>query len=607
MGEDIPGVPNKRTGGIVLGNAIAPIFFATCEDSGALPLHCDVTQMETGDLIEIDMKNGKITKNGAEISSFEIHPNTMLDEVRAGGRVPLIIGRGLTARARETLGLGASDVFETAAQPEDNGKGYTLAQKMIGKASGLAGVKPGMYVEPIMTTVASQDTTGSMTRDEVKELAALGFSGDFVLQSFCHTAAYPKPADISLQHTLPSFFTNRSGVSLKPGDGVIHSWINRMCLPDTVGTGADSHTRFPLGISFPGGSGIVAFAGVTGAMPLTVPESVLVKFKGEMQPGITLRDLVNAIPHQAIKDGYLTVPKKNKKNIFNGRILEIEGLPELKVEQAFELSDASAERSAAACTVHLNRGPVEEYIKSNVTLIEAMVEAGYSDARTLQRRADKMKDWLNNNEELMKADDNAEYAAVIEIDLNTITEPIVACPNDPDDVATLTEVHASERPTNIDEVFVGSCMTNIGHYRALGEVLDGEGQVPVKLWVVPPTKMDEKQLQQEGYYAKYGTSGARTEVPGCSLCMGNQARVADNAIVFSTSTRNFDNRLGKGAQVYLGSAELAALTAKLGRIPSKAEYLDIVPAKIAGKEDKIYKYLNFNLMENYKLDERNAG
>jgi aconitate hydratase 2/2-methylisocitrate dehydratase len=497
-------------------------------------------------------------------------------------------------------------IFTKAAQPADNGKGYTLAQKMVGKASGLAGVKPGMYVEPIMTTVASQDTTGAMTRDEIKELAALGFSSDFVLQSFCHTAAYPKPADIKLHHTLPDFISNRSGVSLKPGDGVIHSWVNRMTLPDTVGTGADSHTRFPLGISFPGGSGIVAFAGVTGAMPLTMPESVLIRFSGEMQPGITLRDLVNAIPHQAIKEGHLTVEKAGKKNIFNGRIMEIEGLPNLKVEQAFELSDASAERSAAACTVYLNEEPVVEYMKSNVTLIEAMVEAGYSDARTLQRRADKMKEWLANPT-LMKADADAEYAAVIEINLNEITEPIVCCPNDPDDVATISEVLASDRPSKVDEVFLGSCMTNIGHYRALGEILDGEGQVPVRLWVVPPTKMDEKQLQQEGYYSKFGAAGARTEVPGCSLCMGNQARVADEAVVFSTSTRNFDNRLGKGAQVYLGSAELAAVAAKLGKIPTKEEYLAIAPPKLAGKEEAIYKYLNFNLVENYKLDERNAG
>jgi aconitate hydratase 2/2-methylisocitrate dehydratase len=457
-----------------------------------------------------------------------------------------------------------------------------------------------------MTTVASQDTTGAMTRDEIKELAALGFSSDFVLQSFCHTAAYPKPADIKLHHTLPDFISNRSGVSLKPGDGVIHSWVNRMTLPDTVGTGADSHTRFPLGISFPGGSGIVAFAGVTGAMPLTMPESVLIRFSGEMQPGITLRDLVNAIPHQAIKEGHLTVEKAGKKNIFNGRIMEIEGLPNLKVEQAFELSDASAERSAAACTVYLNEEPVVEYMKSNVTLIEAMVEAGYSDARTLQRRADKMKEWLANPT-LMKADADAEYAAVIEINLNEITEPIVCCPNDPDDVATISEVLASDRPSKVDEVFLGSCMTNIGHYRALGEILDGEGQVPVRLWVVPPTKMDEKQLQQEGYYSKFGAAGARTEVPGCSLCMGNQARVADEAVVFSTSTRNFDNRLGKGAQVYLGSAELAAVAAKLGKIPTKEEYLAIAPPKLAGKEEAIYKYLNFNLVENYKLDERNAG
>jgi len=604
MGEDIPGVPNKRTAGVVIGSVIAPIFFATSEDSGAFPLECDVAEMETGDIITIDTEKGVITKNDTEIAQFNLRPNTLADEVRAGGRVPLIIGRGLTAKAREALGMGESELFTKADQPTDTGKGYTLAQKMVGKACGLNGVRPGMYVEPIMTTVGSQDTTGAMTRDEIKELAALGFNSDFVLQSFCHTAAYPKPADIKLHHTLPDFISNRSGVSLKPGDGVIHSWLNRMVLPDTVGTGADSHTRFPIGISFPGGSGIVAFAGVTGAMPLTMPESVLVRFKGELQAGITLRDLVNAIPYYAIKQGLLTVEKKGKKNIFNGRILEIEGLPDLKVEQAFELSDASAERSAAACTVRLNQEPVVEYIKSNITLIEAMVAADYSDARTLQRRADKMKEWLETPN-LMEADSDAEYAAVIEIDLNEVTEPIIACPNDPDDVATLTEVLAdNNRKHNIDEVFVGSCMTNIGHYRALGEVLKGEGQVPTRLWVVPPTKMDEHQLQQEGYYSLFGAAGARTEVPGCSLCMGNQARVADNAVVFSTSTRNFDNRLGKGAQVYLGSAELAAVAAKLGRIPSKEEYLSIVPQKIEGKEADIYRYLNFHEIENYELHDR---
>lgn len=601
MGEDIPGVPNKRTGGVVLGGIIAPIFFATCEDSGALPLELDVNEMETGDVVTIYPYKGEAHKNGECIATFKLNPNTITDEVRAGGRIPLIIGRGLTIKARECLGMGATDIFLTAEQPEDNGKGFTLAQKMVGKACGMDGVKPGMYVEPVTSTVGSQDTTGPMTRDEIKELAALGFSADLVMQSFCHTAAYPKPSDVTMHHTLPDFISNRSGVALRPGDGVIHSWLNRMVLPDTVGTGADSHTRFPIGISFPGGSGIVAFAAVTGSMPLTMPESVLVRFSGELQPGITLRDLVNAIPHQAIKDGLLTVEKKGKKNIFAGRVLEIEGLPDLKAEQAFELSDASAERSAAACTVKLNKEPVAEYLKSNVVLLQSMIDAGYEDKRTLARRIEKMNEWLENPS-LMEADADAEYAAVINIDLNEIKEPILACPNDPDDVATLTEVLANpNRPHIIDEVFVGSCMTNIGHYRALGEVLKGEGAVPTRLWVCPPTKMDEKQLTVEGYYSIFGASGARTEIPGCSLCMGNQARVADGAVVFSTSTRNFDNRLGKGAQVYLGSAELAAVCAMLGYLPTKEEYLNIVPKKIGGKEDDIYKYLNFNLIKDYKL------
>ncbi len=600
MGEDISGVPNKRTGGVILGGIIAPIFFATAEDSGALPLELDVTQMETGDVIDIFPYKGEAHKNGECIATFTLRPNTITDEVRAGGRIPLIIGRGLTSKARSVLGFDATNIFLTAEQPADNGKGYTLAQKMVGKASGLEGVRPGMYVEPEMSTVGSQDTTGPMTRDEIKELAALGFNADLVMQSFCHTAAYPKPSDVTMHHTLPDFIANRSGVALRPGDGVIHSWLNRMVLPDTVGTGADSHTRFPIGISFPGGSGIVAFAGVTGSMPLTMPESVLVKFKGEMQAGITLRDLVNAIPHQAIKEGLLTVEKKGKKNIFAGRILEIQGLPDLKAEQAFELSDASAERSAAACTVQLNKEPVIEYLKSNVVLLEQMIEAGYEDHRTLRRRISKMEEWIENPS-LMKADEDAEYAAVIEIDLNEITEPILACPNDPDDVATLSEVLASNRPTKIDEVFVGSCMTNIGHYRALGEVLKGEGAVPTRLWVCPPTKMDAKQLSDEGYYSLFGAAGARTEIPGCSLCMGNQARVADEAVVFSTSTRNFDNRLGKGAQVYLGSAELAAVCSLLGKIPTKEEYIALTQ-KIQGKEADIYKYLNFNLIQDYKLN-----
>jgi len=600
MGEDIAGVPNKRTGGVILGGIIAPIFFATAEDSGALPLELDVTQMETGDVIDIYPYKGEAHKNGECIATFTLRPNTITDEVRAGGRIPLIIGRGLTSKARGVLGMGSTDIFLTAEQPANNGKGFSLAQKMVGKACGMDGVRPGMYCEPEMSTVGSQDTTGPMTRDEIKELAALGFNADLVMQSFCHTAAYPKPSDVQMHHTLPDFISNRSGVALRPGDGVIHSWLNRMVLPDAVGTGADSHTRFPIGISFPGGSGIVAFAGVTGSMPLTMPESVLVRFKGKMQDGITLRDLVNAIPHKAIQEGLLTVEKQGKKNIFAGRILEIEGLPDLKVEQAFELSDASAERSAAACTVKLNTAPVVEYLKSNIVLLESMIDAGYEDHRTLARRVAKMEEWLKNPS-LMEADKDAEYAAVIEIDLNEITEPILACPNDPDDVATLSEILASDRPTKIDEVFVGSCMTNIGHYRALGEVLKGEGAVPTRLWVCPPTKMDEKQLIEEGYYALFGAAGARTEIPGCSLCMGNQARVADNSIVLSTSTRNFDNRLGKDAQVYLGSAELAAVCALLGKLPTKEEYLELTK-KLQGKEADIYKYLNFNLIPDYKLN-----
>ncbi len=604
FGKDIEGIPNKRTGGVVIGSIIAPIFFNTAEDSGALPIEAPVDKLETGDVITIKPYEGKILKDGEVVSEFKLKPNTLPDEVRAGGRIPLIIGKGLTAKAREALGLGASDAFMAPEQPEGSKGGYTLAQKMVGKACGLEGVRPGMYVEPQVSTVGSQDTTGPMTRDEIKELAALSFGADFVLQSFCHTAAYPKPADIELQHTLPEFWTSRKGFILRPGDGVIHSWLNRMVLPDTVGTGGDSHTRFPIGISFPAGSGLVAFAAVTGMMPLTMPESVLVRFKGKMQPGITLRDLVNAIPYYAIKQGLLTVEKKGKKNIFAGRILEIEGLEDLKCEQAFELADASAERSAAACTVKLNKEPIIEYLKSNIKLIEKLIEHGYEDKETLQRRADKMKEWLENPE-LLEADKDAQYAAVIEIDLDEIKEPIVACPNDPDDVATLSEVLADpKRPKNIDEVFVGSCMTNIGLFRALGEVLKGEGPVNTRLWVVPPTKMDEIQLREEGYYAIYGQAGARTEIPGCSLCMGNQARVRDNAIVFSTSTRNFDNRLGKGAQVYLGSAELAAVAALLGRIPTKEEYLEIVNKKVSeDKKDSVYKYLNFDQIDEEILDE----
>jgi len=602
IGVDIPGVPNKRTGGVVIGSIIAPIFFNTAQDSGCLPIQAPVDKLETGDVITVKPYEGVIEKNGEVVSEFKLEPNTLPDEMRAGGRIPLIIGKGLTAKAREALKLDAGDIFITPAQPEDDGSGYTLAQKMVGKACGMEGVKPGVYCEPVCTTVGSQDTTGPMTRDEIKELAALNFGADFVLQSFCHTAAYPKPADIELQHTLPKFWTERKGFILRPGDGVIHSWLNRMCLPDTVGTGGDSHTRFPIGISFPAGSGLVAFAAVTGMMPLTMPESVLVRFKGEMQPGITLRDLVNAIPYQAIKDGLLTVEKKGKKNIFAGRILEIEGLEDLKCEQAFELSDASAERSAAACTVKLNKEPIIEYLESNIVLIEELIAQGYEDKATLKRRADKMREWIKNPV-LLEADKDAKYAAVIEIDLNEIKEPILACPNDPDDVKTLSEIHESGLRTEIDEVFVGSCMTNIGLFRALGEVLKGEGQVPTKLWVCPPTKMDEKTLIEEGYYAIFGQAGARTELPGCSLCMGNQAQVAKGAWVFSTSTRNFDNRLGKDSQVYLGSAELAAVVALKGRIPTIEEYLEIVPNKIKPEmTDEVYRYLNFNKVSKEELE-----
>lgn len=605
IGEEIPGVPNKKTGGVIIGSIIAPIFFNTAEDSGAFPIEANVDKLEMGDEVVIKPYEGKIYKNGEVVSEFEIKPNTLPDEIQAGGRIPLIIGRNLTTKAREALKLGTDEIFERPEQPKDDGSGYTLAQKMIGKACGMDGVKPGMYCEPVATTVGSQDTTGAMTRDEIKELAALSFGADFVLQSFCHTAAYPKPADIKLQHTLPEFFINRGGVSLRPGDGVIHSWLNRFCLPDTLGTGGDSHTRFPIGISFPAGSGLVAFAAVAGSMPLNVPESILVRFKGEMQPGITLRDMVNAIPYYAIKQGLLTVPKEGKINAFAGKILEIEGLEDLKVEQAFELSDASAERSAAACTVKLNKEPIIEYLKSNIAMIEAMIENGYESKRTLERRANKMREWIANPE-LLEADKDAKYSNVIEIDMNEITEPILACPNDPDDVATLSEILADPNRPNgkIDEVFVGSCMTNIGLFRALGEVLKGEGPVPVRLWIAPPTKMDQKTLTEEGYYSIFGAAGARTEIPGCSLCMGNQARVADNAIVYSTSTRNFDNRMGKGAKVYLGSSELAAVTALLGRLPTKEEYLSIVPKKITpDMRDKIYKYLDFSKLSKEEAKE----
>lgn len=595
MGNDIPFVPNKRQGGVVLGSNIAPIFFNTAEDSGALPIECDVKNLKMGDVITIHPYEGKITNEAGDIlSTFTIRPTTLADEVRAGGRIPLIIGRGLTDRARETLNLAASDVFLRPSSPEDTGKGFTLAQKIVGRACGVEGVRPGTYCEPKVTTVGSQDTTGAMTRDELKELACLGFSSDLVMQSFCHTAAYPKPVDIKLQHSLPDFISTRGGVSLRPGDGVIHSWLNRMILPDTVGTGGDSHTRFPIGISFPAGSGLVAFAAALGVMPLDMPESVLVRFKGEMQPGITLRDLVNAIPYVAIQKGLLTIEKEGKKNVFNGRVLEIEGLPHLKVEQAFELSDASAERSANGCTVHLNKEPIIEFLNSNVSLLEWMITQGYEDSRSLQRRIDSMKVWLADPV-LLERDADAEYAEIIEIDLAEITEPLLACPNDPDDIKPLSELAGVE----IDEVFIGSCMTNIGHYRAAGKVLENMGNLPTKLWIAPPTRMDQHQLTEEGIYSIFGRVGARTETPGCSLCMGNQARVADNATVVSTSTRNFPNRLGDGADVYLSSAELAAVVASLGRLPTVEEYQE----KVAGIEpmsDEIYRYLNFNEMDEYK-------
>ncbi|UQB41418.1 bifunctional aconitate hydratase 2/2-methylisocitrate dehydratase [Thiomicrospira microaerophila] len=597
FGDDIPYVPNKRQGGVVLGGKIAPIFFNTAEDSGSLPIECDVAQMNMGDVIHIYPFEGKITNDKGEvISTFKLDPITMPDEVRAGGRVPLIIGRDLTDKTRRALELAPSDLFIRPTDGDTATHGYTLAQKMVGQACGVAGVRPGMYCEPHMSTVGSQDTTGAMTRDEMKELACLGFSADFVLQSFCHTAAYPKPVDIKLQHSLPDFITSRGGVSLRPGDGVIHSWLNRMLLPDAVGTGGDSHTRFPIGISFPAGSGLVAFGATLGVMPLNMPESVLVRFKGKMQPGITLRDLVNAIPYQAIQQGLLTVEKKGKKNVFNGRVLEIEGLPDLKVEQAFELSDASAERSANGCVVKLGEAPIIEFLKSNIRLIEWMVENGYKDARTLLRRRDEMQKWIDNPV-LLEADADAQYAEIIEIDLNQIKEPIVACPNDPDDVKLLSEV-AGEK---IDEVFIGSCMTNIGHYRAAGKVLETvKGSVPTKLWIAPPTKMDERQLIEEGYYSTFGRTGARTEMPGCSLCMGNQARVADGATVFSTSTRNFPNRLGNGANVYLGSAELAAVIAAMGKLPTVEEYMAQV-GMLDTMADDVYRYLQFDEMADYEI------
>ncbi len=596
LGNDIPCVPNKRQGGVVLGGKIAPIFFNTAEDSGALPIECDVTKLNSGDVITIHPYDGKITNEAGEVvSTFNLRPTTMPDEVRAGGRIPLIIGRGLTDMARKALGLSASPLFIRPTSPADSGKGYTLAQKMVGQACGVTGVRPGTYCEPRMTTVGSQDTTGAMTRDELKELACLGFSAELVMQSFCHTAAYPKPVDVKLQHELPDFMRERGGVALRPGDGIIHSWLNRMVMPDTVGTGGDSHTRFPIGISFPAGSGLVAFAAAMGVMPLDMPESVLVRFKGEMQPGITLRDLVNAIPHAAIKNGTLTVAKEGKKNVFSGKVLEIEGLPNLKVEQAFELADASAERSANGCTVRLNKEPIIEYLNSNVTLLRWMIANGYGDARTLDRRIKAMEEWLANPT-LLEPDADAEYAEVIEIDLNEIKEPLLACPNDPDDVKTLSEVAGAK----IDEVFIGSCMTNIGHYRAASKVLENvAGQVPVRMWISPPTRMDQHQLTEEGVYSVFGKVGARMEMPGCSLCMGNQARVADKATVVSTSTRNFPDRLGKGANVYLASAELAAVSAKLGKLPTVEEYMQNVDA-IAPLSQNIYRYLNFHQISEYQ-------
>ncbi len=602
MGDDIPFVPNKRGGGVCLGGKIAPIFFNTMEDAGALPIEVDVSALAMGDVIDIYPYEGKVTRHdsGEVLANFELKTDVLLDEVRAGGRIPLIIGRGLTDKAREALGLDASGTFRRPAAVQDSGKGYTLAQKMVGKACGVAGVRPGQYCEPKMTTVGSQDTTGPMTRDELKDLACLGFSADLTMQSFCHTAAYPKPVDVNTHHTLPDFIMNRGGVSLRPGDGVIHSWLNRMLLPDTVGTGGDSHTRFPLGISFPAGSGLVAFAAATGVMPLDMPESVLVRFKGDMQPGITLRDLVHAIPYFAIKQGLLTVEKQGKKNAFSGRVIEIEGLPTLKVEQAFELADATAERSAAGCTIKLDKEPVIEYLQSNIVMLKWMISEGYGDRRTIERRISAMEAWLANPE-LMAADADAEYAEVVEIDLADIKEPILCAPNDPDDARLLSEVAGDK----IEEVFIGSCMTNIGHFRAAGKLLDKfAGALSTRMWIAPPTKMDRDQLTEEGYYGIFGRVGARIEIPGCSLCMGNQARVAENSTVVSTSTRNFPNRLGKGANVYLASAELAAVAGILGKLPTPAEYLEYARELDATAADT-YRYLNFDQLPQYtaKADE----
>jgi aconitate hydratase 2/2-methylisocitrate dehydratase len=596
FGEDIPFVPNKRFGGVTLGGKIAPIFFNTQEDSGALPIEVDVSKLEMGDVIDVLPYEGKIMKNGALLTEFEVRSEMLFDEVRAGGRINLIIGRSLTGKAREFLGLPTSALFRLPKVPASTKAGFTLAQKMVGRACGLPegqGVRPGTYCEPKMTTVGSQDTTGTMTRDELKDLACLGFSSDMVMQSFCHTAAYPKPVDVKMHHELPAFMSNRGGVSLKPGDGVIHSWLNRLLLPDTVGTGGDSHTRFPIGISFPAGSGLVAFGAATGVMPLDMPESILVRFKGKMQPGITLRDLVHAIPYYAIKAGLLTVAKSGKINEFSGRILEIEGLPDLKVEQAFELSDASAERSAAGCTVKLNPEPVKEYLNSNIVLMKNMIAQGYNDKRALERRIKAVEAWLANPN-LLEADANAEYAHVLEIDMDQLKEPVMCCPNDPDDAKLMSEVAG----TKIDEVFIGSCMTNIGHFRAASKLLEGRRDIPVKLWVAPPTKMDAAELTKEGHYGVFGAAGARTEMPGCSLCMGNQAQVREGATVVSTSTRNFPNRLGKNTNVYLASAEVAAISSKLGRIPTVAEYQESM-TEINKDGSQIYKYMNFDKIEEY--------
>ncbi len=599
FGDDIPGVPNKRGGGVCIGGKVAPIFFNTMEDAGALVFEAPVEEINMGDVIEIRPYDGKIlSEDGKVLSEYTFKSDVILDEVQAGGRINLIVGRGLTTKARESLGLPVDDTFRVPVAPEDSGKGFSLAQKMVGRACGLPegqGIRPGTYCEPKMTTVGSQDTTGPMTRDELKDLACLGFSADLTMQSFCHTAAYPKPVDINTQHTLPDFIMTRGGVSLRPGDGIIHSWLNRMLLPDTVGTGGDSHTRFPMGISFPAGSGLIAFAAATGVMPLDMPESVLVRFKGEMQPGITLRDLVHAIPYYAIKQDLLTVEKKGKKNIFSGRVLEIEGLKGLTVEQAFELSDASAERSAAGCTIELEEDSIKEYLTSNITLLRSMIADGYGDPRTLERRARKMEEWLANPAQL-KGDADAEYAAVIEIDLAEVNEPIVCCPNDPDDARLLSEVAGDE----VNEVFIGSCMTNIGHFRAAGKLLDKHaGEMSTRMWITPPTKMDAHILMEEGYYNIFGRAGARTEMPGCSLCMGNQARVAPNSTVLSTSTRNFPNRLGDGANVYLTSAELASVGAILGKLPTPAEYMEFAK-NLDSMSDEIYRYMNFDKIAEFQ-------